>query len=67
MGIYRRTFAASPLPGEFFGDLMLLDRGFGVTLTLDFQPGVYMLACFHPSAAHEDKRQLATVIAEGWP
>jgi hypothetical protein len=50
---------AGALPGEFFGGMMLLDRGFSATFALDFEPGVYILVCFHPSAAHEGKSHLA--------
>jgi len=46
-------------PTEFFGGVMLLDRGFSATFTLDFEPGVYVLVCFHPSAAHEGQSHLA--------
>jgi CHRD domain len=46
-------------PAEFFGGVMLLDRGFSATFTLDFAPGVYVLVCFHPSAAHEGQSHLA--------
>ncbi len=52
------TPTAVPL-AEFFGGVMLLDRGFSATFTLDFAPGVYVLVCFHPSAAHEGQSHLA--------
>ncbi|HEX9872370.1 MAG TPA: CHRD domain-containing protein [Candidatus Tectomicrobia bacterium] len=50
--------ASGALPGEFFGGMMLLDRGFSATFALDFEPGVYILVCFHPSTAHEGQSHL---------
>lgn len=47
------------LPGAFLGGMMLLDRGFSATFALDFEPGIYILVCFHPSAAHEGQSHLA--------